>query len=50
VVPLAAATPVQGYLTMNYMDVSRLVTLLAGGAAAGIRQNQDKQSALPTPD
>ena len=30
------------------MDVSRLVALLAGGAAGDISQNQGEQSALPT--
>jgi hypothetical protein len=34
---------------MNYMDVSRLVALLAGRTAADISQIQDEQSALPPP-
>jgi hypothetical protein len=46
---MVAAAPVPGLLTMNYMDVSRLVALLAGRVAGGISQNKDEQSAIPTP-
>jgi len=35
---------------MNYMDVSRLVALLAVRTAAGISQIRDEQSALPPPE